>query len=624
MKVYEVFFTTDYVEEETWLKFILYISKLNGRFRKWSIHLKFEKNKIRFFIKVRKEIPTTIGELGDFLIKRIDNNDIKFIKSIFKMPYFITNREKNVIDVYDKNESKKKRKLLEAKITFLPYTKSNYFSFTKLFFEKKNIIIARKAYLNIPHMFLSIDFSNHTRFIHQKSAKKYLNIEKTIDLFESDNKNAVLKLDAFPYFQDNYFLNLSNYDFYKHSLIIGGSGTGKSKLISSFVKNIYDNPEYRNNFKVVIIDPHASLEEDIGGLNCTKVIDFENRKTSIDLFKSSPENVISETEIMISLFKNLMAKEYNSKLERVLRHTIFLLILTENLSLKNMRKLITENEYRNEILKVNKEKIPDQINDFFYNDFNNLKTKSHQEAIAPIISFIDEMEILPCMSDTKIQNSIEEVVKENFLSIISLSENKIGEKMTQTISGLIMSQLFSLMQTGKIEEHIIFIVDEVGVIQNSILKRFLAESRKFNLSVILSGQYFNQIEESLQKSIFANVVNYYTFRVSREDAIILSKNMLMELAVHDSHFAKTKMLSELADRECVLRVSRFGKALPAIKGKTLDFTQIPRIKERENINEEIKKEEKKVKNNFSIGENISLRKIMESQSTGRRRIVNEG
>lgn len=623
MKVYEVFFTTDYVKEETWLKFILYISKLNGRFRSWNIYIKFEKNKVRFFLKTKKEIPTTIGDLGDFLIKKLDDNEEKFKRKFLKSFYIITNKEKSVVDIYDRNESKRKRELIETKVKFWPYSKNNYFSFTDLTFQKNNKLIFKKGIFNIPHIFLSINFSNHTRFVHQKSAKKYLNIEKNMDLFENDNKNAVLKLDGFPYFQDKYYLNLSNYDFYKHSMIIGGSGTGKSKLISSFVKKIYDNREYRNKYKIVIIDPHASLEADIGGLENTKVIDFESSKDSIDLFKCSSKNVVSETEIMVSLFKNLMDKEYNSKLERVLRHTIYLLIFIQKLSLKNMRKLITENEYRNAILRKYKEFIPEQVNDFFYNDFNNLKTKSHQEAISPIISFIDEMEMLPCFSNESAKESIEETVKENFLSIISLSENKIGEKATKTISGLIMSQLFSLMQTRKIDEHIIFIVDEVGVIQNSILKRFLSESRKFNLSLILSGQYFNQIEENLQKAIFANVINYYTFRVSREDSIILSKNMLMELAVHDSHFAKVKMLSELADRECVLRLSRFGKVLPALKGRTLDFKSIPRIKTYEKIEEKPKVQVKK-ENKFSIGNNISIKKIMESQSTGRRKIVNEG
>lgn len=625
MKIYEILFTTDYISEETWLKFILYIIKLNGRFRKWSIFVKFEKNKVRYFIKTKKEIPTTIGDLGEFLIKKQEAKEIKLLKKFYGLPYIITNRENSIVDVYDKNESKKSRELAEAEIKFFPYCKNNYLSFTNLYFIKKNKIIKRKALFNLPHLFLSIDFSKHTRFVHQKNAKRYLNIEKSIDLFESDNKNAVLKLDGFPYFQDKYFLNLSNYDFYKHSLIIGSSGTGKSKLISSFVEKIYNNLEYKNKYKIVIIDPHASLEEDIGGLNDTRVIDFESSDDSINLFKCSSQNVVSETEIMLSLFKNLMSKEYNSKLERVLRHTIYLLIYVKKLSLKNMRKLITENEYRNAILKKYKEYIPDQIKDFFYNDFNNLKTKSHQEAISPIISFIDELEILPCFKNDISKESIEDIIKNNFLSIISLSQNKIGEKATKTIAGLIMSQLFSLMQTRKIEEHIIFIVDEVAVVQNSILKRFLAESRKYNLSVILAGQYFNQVEEDLQKAIFANVINYFTLRVSREDAIILSRNMLMELAIHDSHFAKVKMLSELADRECVIRVSRYERVLPALKAKTLDFTSKPRIK--------IKKKEEKVlnskavkkeKNKFSVDTSISLKSLMESQSTGRRRIVNEG
>lgn len=42
-KVFEIFLTTDFVTEESWLKFILYISKLNGLFKKWKIYIKFEK-----------------------------------------------------------------------------------------------------------------------------------------------------------------------------------------------------------------------------------------------------------------------------------------------------------------------------------------------------------------------------------------------------------------------------------------------------------------------------------------------------------------------------------------------------------------------------------------------------
>lgn len=560
-KWFEVLFTTDFVTEEEWNNFILYVSKLNGLFIKWNIYIRFEKNKVRYFVRCKNEIPTTLSDLGSFLIKKVDKPKKIKTRNILKLPYFITNKEKTVIDIYDRNESKKKRALLEAKIGIILYKRDNYLSFTHFVFENRfNRIICRKALFNIPHIFLSIDFSKHTRFLHKKDIKKYLNIEKSLNAFETDKKNSILKLDAFPYFQEDYYLNLNNYDFDKHSMVIGGSGTGKSKLLSLLVSNIHSNPDYKMKYKIVVIDPHSSLENEIGGLDNTKVIDFKTKKHSIDLFKSDKNNVVSETENLIDIFKELMAKEYNSKLERVLRHSIYLLIFIEKMNLTTLRNLVADDEFRSKLIRKYKKNLPEPILNFFLKDFNQLKNKSHQEAISPIVSFIDEMTILPVFTGKDNLESIEETIKQNFLSVISLDQSRLGEKLCKTISGLVMTGLFNLMQKSIIEEHIIFIIDEVAVIQNPIIKRFLSESRKYNLSLMLSGQYFNQIEEDIQKAIFSNVVNYYTFRVSREDAIILSKNMLMELAVHDSHFAKVKMLSELANRECIVRVSRFRKS----------------------------------------------------------------
>lgn len=401
-------------------------------------------------------------------------------------------------------------------------------------------------------------------------------------------------------------------------------GTGKSKFLSLLINNIYKNPEYKMKYKIVVIDPHSSLEEDIGGLENTKVIDFETNKNSIDLFMNSKENIVSESEVLLTLFKSLMDKEYNSKLERVLRHSIYLLIFIEKLSLNNLRDLITDSEFRNKIINKYKPVLPEAVLSFFLKDFNDLKNKSHQEAISPIVSFIDEMTIFPVFgNNTKLQ-SIEEVIKNNFLSIVSLNEAVIGEKTTKTISGLVMGQIFNLIQKRAIDEHIIFIIDEVAIIQNPIIKRFLSEARKYNLSLILAGQYFNQVEEDIQKAIFANVINYYTFRVSREDATFLGKNMQMEVAVHDSFFAKIKILTELANRECVLRISSQGKVLPAFKAKTLNVVSIPRKKE--DILENAISDEKMKKINkkkFLIGTAVDIKEIMKSQSTGRRKLANE-
>ena len=239
------------------------------------------------------------------------------------------------------------------------------------------------------------------------------------------------------------------------------------------------------------------------------------------------------------------------------------------------------------------------------------------------------MQILPVFNqDNKNLKNIKEVMEDNFLTIFSLDQIALGQTLTKTIAGFIMQQILQLIQAMSFEEHIIFVIDEVAVVENPILRRFLSEARKYNLSLILAQQYFSQISEDLQKAIFANVINYYIFRVSRADAQVLESNIQMEVAVHNSYILRMKILTELANRECILRVSSEGKVLPAFKGKTLDFVPIPRQNKSQILStnlivkNENKSKKTKKKINFQINETINLKDILRSQSTGRRKINN--
>ena len=91
--------------------------------------------------------------------------------------------------------------------------------------------------------------------------------------------------------------------------------------------------------------------------------------------------------------------------------------------------------------------------------------------------------------------------------------------------------------------------------------------------------------------------------------------MQMEVAVHDSFFAKIKILTGLANRECVLRVSNEGKVLPAFKAKTLDVI----LEDEFLLNKKTKVKVKK----FLIESAIDIKEIMKSQSTGRRKLAND-
>ena len=138
--------------------------------------------------------------------------------------------------------------------------------------------------------------------------------------------------------------------------------------------------------------------------------------------------------------------------------------------------------------------------------------------------------------------------------------------------------------------------------------------------MILAGQYFEQISTGLQKAIFTNIVNYFIFRVSRMDAIILENNIKMEVAVKNSHINRVKILTELEDRECVTRIGKAGRLYSAIRGRTTDFVPIPRKKK-------MRKDTKLPQNNgntdkkiFSIETKNTLKDLMIKQSASRKKV----
>lgn len=605
-KTSEIYLTKNYVLKKEWEDLINVISNYNGLLKNWKIIIENNSNQLRYFIKSDCSLPATINGLNAFLMKNIENNKLYY--SYLSLPFF-TNTENNIIDIINYLEIKNKGTLNFIEITFKKLSKNNIKKKIVIYLTKNGNTKKYRLLLSNPTNILSVDFDNNKRYFF-KSAPKYLDINKILHLLSTDINSSIFKIDTFPYLQGDFYLNQNNFNFDKHSVVLGASGTGKSKFLSLLINNIYKNSDLKQRYKIVIIDPHAALEDDIGGIS--RVIDFKTNFDSIDLFINNPDDVISSTELLLELFKSLIADQYNSKLERVLRHSIYVLLLDNSFNFSNLRKILLELEYRNFLIKKLKNKLSISVIEFFLTDFNDLKTKAYGEAVSPIIAFIDEMEMIPVFNNQTNEDNLRKTIYDNFLTLFSLDRTKLGDKVTKTISGLVMQQLLSLIQNHSFNEHIIFIVDEVAVIENPILCRFLAEARKYNLSLILAGQYFSQITDKLKNAIFANVINYYIFRVSKMDANILVDNFNMKIPLDDTRDKKIKMLTELNNRECILRIDSNDKLLPAFKASTISYESIPRIKKANKLE---KNNSLKTDCKFTIGNNINLKEILLSSST---------
>lgn len=615
----EIYLTSKTVSREDWQGFFAELANYLSAFSSFKIFVTCDLNKIHYYIQTDVSLPTMLGNLSSFMICE---SNISWSFAYENGLFYPNHIEDTVIDLLDRETVKKEKEVSIVELSIRFVGNGKMLSKGYLYIKNKGFITRKKLLKVIPDLFLSVDFSKNKKYVCQ-GKPKYLDFQKALPLFHSDSLQALLSIPMFPYLQKDYFLNLANYSFDKHSLIVGASGSGKSKLISLLVSKLSTSLDYRMKYRVVVIDPHASIEDDIGGIDGSTIINFQDIEHSINLFLNSNDNVVVANELLLSLFQSYMGDLYNSKLERTLRHSLLLLLYCNKFNFKNLRKLLLDVEYRSLLLKEEAD-LPETVSEFFLTDFSEIKNRYYNEAIAPIIAFLDEMELIPVFQQDNNSSSLAETIQKNFLTILSLDRTLLGEKSVKTIVGLLMQQLMTLIQEKRIDEHIILVIDEVSVVENPILLRFLAEARKFGLSLILAQQYFSQISKELQDAIFANVINYYVFRVSRKDAITLSSNISMKLAYDDNEENRISLLVNLGDRECVVRISNCGVLLPAFKGKTVDFVPVGKKKEKRLV-KAVPKSEVTVpvmseKKKFEITPNINLTELLIEQSSSRRKM----
>ncbi len=579
--VYELFISNDEITRAEWYKFYEQLNGTIGLLGKFEIRVSVKENVVRIFVLTDRDIISMSSSLEGMILKNVDEKDVpKLDESASKEATFIKFvTGGSLLDVKEQYAIKKSKSLDLISISVKTINKGKAVGKIRLQFSDgaKLNTIATKSFTSFPAHLLSFDFGGDSTYL-KKKIEKYLDIEKSVHMLTSEKDNAILSVDGFPYLHGDYYLNLNSYEFDKHSFIVGASGSGKSKLISLIVDRMANSP-LKDKYRVVVVDPHAALKDDVAHVPGSQIMDFGS--DAVSLFSDTPHDIQAETELTTTLFKSLMSDQWNPKLERTLRFSLFTLITAKSMNLDNLKRFLTETDLRQQVVDHTKEYVPDNINRFWGSDFTEIRTQFYNEAVQPIIVLVDEMQLQPTMTGEGTA-SLETIINSNFLTVFSLNKVSMGEKVVKTVSGLIIQQLFLLAQGKAFDRKLIMIIDEVSVVQTPALAQILSEARKFGLTVILTQQYFGQVEKDLQNSIFTNVMNYYAFKVSEEDARLLEGNMNIELpkAIVESETEKgrkekdtrVKLMSELHPREVLVRLANNGQIQPVIKARTVDAT----------------------------------------------------
>ncbi len=579
---FELYLLVDVIDTAGWQKVLLAISQYIGVLKSWKFIVSIENSTVRYYVGTNKDIGLLSNNLEGVVLRPVGPDDVVVPSTVSKLRFINFVVGGNILDVREKYQVKRSVELVRTVFTIKILNPTKAHISTRIIFKAVdgNYLEAKKTLLVLPAHLLAVDFVANTKYLRNKQPS-YLDIQKSIHILQSENMGAIFEADTFPYLPRNYFLPLSVFDFEMHSFIIGASGSGKSKLITLLIDRLNNNVSLRQNYRVIVIDPHASLENDLRGIPNSTIVDFKNDEQSTELFAGAGTDVSAATELTGTLFKSLLADQFNPKLERVLRFSLYVLMTAQTMSLDMLKRFVNDVELRNQVLEHVKDHVPANIVQFFNTDFNEMRTKYYNEAIVPIISLVDEMQIQESLTGNQ-ENSVSlaSIINANFLTVFSLNKVSMGEKVVKTVAGLLIQQIFLLAQARAFQEKIILIIDEVSVVQNPALAAILAEARKYNLFVFLTQQYFGQIEKPLQDAIFTNVYNYYAFRVSEEDARALEGNLTIEIPNEilvaekekglNASDVRVRILTNLNSRECLVRLSSGGQILPCIKVRTLD------------------------------------------------------
>ncbi|MCL6088997.1 MAG: hypothetical protein M1530_02430, partial [Candidatus Marsarchaeota archaeon] len=145
-------------------------------------------------------------------------------------------------------------------------------------------------------------------------------------------------------------------------------------------------------------------------------------------------------------------------------------------------------------------------------------------------------------------------------------------------AGSIINQMYIMAIAEKFKSPTILIVDEFPTVESKVVKDIMAETRKFNLYLYASAQYLGQLSKPVLDALISNARNIVSFKVTKEDARLLSSMMEIKVeeffkkSVSPSELEESKreMFVKLHTQECIIRLFDGEKYILPMKVKTVD------------------------------------------------------
>jgi len=310
----------------------------------------------------------------------------------------------------------------------------------------------------------------------------------------------------------------------KHVHIIGATGTGKSTLLLSMLKQ---DMELRNG--VAVLDPHGDLVETI-----LQHIPAHRMKDVVLLDPSDSEfpvgfNILqAHSEIeketlssdLVGAFKRL-STSWGDQMHSVLSNAILAFLeSSKGGTLIDLRRFLLETSFRNEFLKT--------VNDYsilyyWQKQYPILKSGSIGPILTRLDNFLRSRLVRNMVAQRKGLN-FEQILDEQKILLVKLSQGLIGEENAYLLGSFVVSKIHqaALARQAKTDrKDFFFYIDEFQHFTTPSMAAILSGARKYHLGLVLAHQDLQQLsrgDSELSSSVLSNAGTRICFRLGDSDA----------------------------------------------------------------------------------------------------------
>ena len=334
----------------------------------------------------------------------------------------------------------------------------------------------------------------------------------------------------------------------RHFYLIGKSGTGKSTLLETTIRQDLANGE-----GLCVIDPHGDLVETmmeyIPRERADDVIYFNpgdlDRPMGLNILEAYTED---QKEFMaqeaLAIFIKMFGEEImGPRLQHYFRNGCLTLMADEEegATLLDIPRLFTDDAFADHKQKKVKNAA---VRQFWDKEMANTGQREKQEMIPYFSSkfgpFVTNHQIRNIIGQTKSGFDFRDVMDNQKILLVNLSKGQLGELNAKLLGMVIVAKIqmaaMSRVDTPEDQRKDFYLyVDEFQNFVTDSFASILSEARKYRLNLIVAHQYISQItklagggkgtqeDTTIRDAVFGNVGSMMCFKIGSADGETMAK-----------------------------------------------------------------------------------------------------